>query len=150
MNVAGIDLSTYAIDVVKVPLDHDPEPVWHRFPLAGHDAFDRARTVRDAMPCRSSVFWDDVLAAGIEEPRGHSTGCIYRVQGAILSCLPPHLLAHPLTPSAWRKLVGLNGNASKLDVARFSDDLRQRPNEDWPQDAHDAHLIAIATRTLIT
>lgn len=150
MNVAGIDLSTHAVDVVKLHTTSD-EAHWHRFTLEGHDAFDRARTVRDALPCRTSEFWDDVIAIGIEHPAGHhGTMPLLRVQGAILACLPPHLLVHPLPPSAWRKTVGLKGNATKDDVGRFSDDLCPRPSQDWPQDAHDAHLIARATRQLIT
>jgi hypothetical protein len=155
VNVAGIDLSTHAVDVVKVPLDGDREPQWFRFPLIGSDAFDRARTVRDAMPCRSSEFWDDVMAIGIENPQARgpaaqNIAALHRVVGAVLACIPPHLLVHPLQPASWRKLVGLKGNATKWEVAGFSDDLRPRPSEDWPQDAHDAHLIARATRELIT
>lgn len=155
MNVAGADLSTFYVDVVKVPLEHDRQPEWHRFPLTGQDAFDRARSVRDAMPGRTSVFWDDVLAVGVEDPRGHSAGVIYRVQGAILSCLPPHLLVHPLIPSAWRKLVGLKGNASKEDAYTLAIQYVTSFGPDtWPlavpTDATDACCIALATRTLIT
>lgn len=150
MNVCGIDLSSHAIDIVKVPLDTDRAPEWHRFPLTGSDAFDRARSVRDAMPCRTSIFWDDTLAIGVEDPRGHGAGHIYRVQGSVLACLPPHLLVHPLIPSAWRKLVGLKGNAPHADYCRLSDDLLGPGSPDWPEDAHAAHLIARATRTLIT
>jgi hypothetical protein len=67
MNVVGIDLSTFHIDVVKIPLD-GTRADWHRFSLAGADAFDRTRSVADVMPGRASVFWDDVLAIGIEHP----------------------------------------------------------------------------------
>lgn len=149
--VAGCDLSTHAVDVVKVPLDQDRAPEWHRFPLAGSDAFDRARTVRDAMPCRSSVFWDDCLGIGIEHPAGHhGTGPLLRIQGAILSCLPAHLLVHPLPPSSWRKLVGLPGNASKADVRAWALAYGDDDENGWPQDAYDAYCIALATRALIT
>lgn len=149
--VAGCDLSTHAVDVVKVSLDHDRAPEWHRFPLTGSDAFDRARCVRDAMPCRSSVFWDDCLGIGIEHPAGHhGTGPLLRIQGAILSCLPAHLLVHPLPPSSWRKLVGLPGNASKADVADYAIDRDPDMFRGLPQDACDAYCIALATRALIT
>lgn len=155
MNVAGVDLSTRAIDIVKVPLDTVRAPEWHRFPLAGSDAFDRARSVRDALPGRTSVIWDDVLALGIEDPRGHGAGHIYRVQGAILSCLPAHLLVHPLIPSQWRKLVGLKGNASKEDAFTLAIQyVNSHGHNTWPlavpTDATDACCIALATRSLIT
>ena len=156
MNVLGIDLSSWFVDCVKVSLEVDRAPEWHRFPLAGQDAFDRARSVRDAMPGRSSVFYDDVLAIGIENPQARgpaaqNIAALHRVVGAVLSCLPPHLLVHPLQPAAWRKLVGLKGNATKDQVAFFA--LNHEAGDgfrDWPQDACDAYCIALATRALIT
>jgi hypothetical protein len=120
VKVAGIDLSTHAVDVVLVPLDGNEPPQWRRYPLDGPSSFDRARTVRDAMPPRTGGLWDDVLAIGIEDPRGHAAGHAYRIQGAILSCLPQSVLVQPWIPSAWRKAVGLPGNASKDDVAVFT------------------------------
>ncbi len=157
MRIAGIDYSTKAVDLVTIPHNGDGgAPEWHTFPLQGDDAFDRARDVALEMPGRASSFWDDILAIGIEHPGGHyGTGAMLRIQGAILSCLPAWVLVEPLPPAKWRKLVGLAGNASKDDVLRHS--LNQGfvwPDGyiagDWPQDAHDAHLIAQATRTLIT
>lgn len=147
MRVMGIDLSTRAVDVVTVPTN-ETQPEWWRFPLHGADAFDRTRSVREAMPPRSSIIYDDVLAIGIEHPAGHhGTRDLLRVQGAILACLPPHVLVHPLPPSSWRKLSGLKGNATKQQVAAHSYTLRCPP--EWPQDAHDAHLIARATIALL-
>ena len=146
MNVAGIDLSTHAVDVVLVPLDGNEPPEWRRYPLDGPSSFDRARTVRDAMPPRTGGLWDNVLAVGIEDPRGHSAGHAYRIQGAILSCLPASVLVQPWIPSAWRKAVGLKGNASKEDVVSWALGY----GDDWPQDAYDAFAIAVATRDAIT
>lgn len=147
--VAGIDFSTHAVDVVL--LDEDTlDAAWHRFLLeAFGDAFDRTRWVRDSMPSRS--WWEDhgVIAVGIEDPRGYGAGSLYRVQGAVLACLPTSLLVHPWIPSAWRKANGIPGNASKQAIEDHS--LAIQPCEilayapDWPQDAHDAHLIARAT-----
>lgn len=150
--IAGIDFSTRAVDVVLLDEDTDAA-TWHRFELAGADAFDRARSVRDAMP--GSRYWDDVLAVGIEDPRGYGAGSLYRIQGAILSRLPRRTLVHPLIPSSWRKTVGLPGNASKTDVAARVTVLRtaarplDAPDDPWPQDACDAYCIALATRTLL-
>lgn len=154
MYVMGIDISTFNVDCAKVSLNDDP-PQWHRFTLTGEDAFDRARSVRDAMPGRSTEFFDDLVGCGIEDPRGQSPGVIYRVQGAVLACLPPHLLVHPLVPSQWRRLVGLPGNATKERVMDWvlchSFDNGWRTSEpELEQDACDAYCVALATRSLIT
>jgi hypothetical protein len=148
--LAGIDYSTHAVDVVL--LDEDTgQATWHRTELKGADAFDRARRLRWAQPIPDNE-WEAVLAVGIEDPRGHNAGALYRVQGAILARLPSFLLVHPLIPSQWRKLVGLPGNASKAGVARWA--LKQPGIRDWPAatipfDATDAYCIALATQKLI-
>jgi hypothetical protein len=150
--IAGIDYSTRAVDVVLLDEDTDAA-TWFRSELHGADAFDRARDVNRAMVDDfGSEFWEDVLAIGIEDPRGYGSGSLYRVQGALLSCLPCDTLIHPLIPSAWRKTVGLPGNASKDAVYGFANFRRQQtddPFDYWAQDACDAYCIALATRTLI-
>ena len=154
VNVAGIDYSSHAVDVVLVPVDGGA-PSWHRFPLEGNDAFDRTRGVATVMPGRGSAFWDPILAVGIEHPAGRfGTRDMTRVQGAILSCIPDRVLVEPWPPAKWRKAVGLKGNATKHDVESYSYDATigmpgDWPRE-WPQDAHDAHCIALATRQAIT
>lgn len=156
MNVAGIDYSTRAVDVVLVPYDGADKPSWHRFPLTGADAFDRTRSVADVMPGRGSAWWDDVLAVGIEHPGGHhGTRDMLRLQGAILSCLPARVLVEPWPPSKWRKAVGLAGNAPKPQSREraWKDDPRFTGLTDWdgpPLDACDAYCIALATRQAIT
>ena len=147
--IAGVDFSSRAVDIVRLDEDSD-RAEWHRFLLAGDGAFDRTRSVRAAMP--GSSFWDDVLAVGIEEPCGHGAGRLMRVQGAILACVPAHKLVHPLMPSAWRKAVGLPGNASKEVVSEWAGPkLRPTvgPLLGIPFDATDAYCIALATRSLI-
>jgi hypothetical protein len=147
--IAGIDYSSRNIDVVLLDEDSDAA-TWRRFPLTGADAFDRTRSVRDAIYTRS--WWSDspVIAVGIEDPRGYNAGALYRIQGAILASFPDGLLVHPLIPSQWRKTVGLAGNASKDAVAERVRYLSLAAEENgWPQDACDAYCIALATRTLI-
>ena len=151
--VAGIDFSSNAIDVVHVHVDDLKPPIWNHYPLTGRDAFERTRTVGYVFPGRRSYVWDNVLAFGIEHPAGKfGTGAMMRVQGAVLACLPARVLVQPWPPAAWRKAVGLPGNASKADVASHArrtiwvDD----PTENWPQDAFDAFCIALATRAAIT
>lgn len=160
MRIAGIDFSTLAIDVVFVDLDDRLPPEWKHYKLHGDDAFDRTRSVRSAMPFQSC--WDDVLAIGIEEPTGKfKPGLGYRVQGAVLSMLPVDVLVKPWPPAAWRKAVGLPGNATKEQVFGWSLQALHRDPligptkwsvhcfDGWPQDAHDAHLIALATRAAV-
>jgi hypothetical protein len=145
--IAGIDYSTRAVDVVLLDEDSDAA-TWHRFPLEGADAFDRAREVMYLNAWLGGVsFWDSVVAIGIEDPRGYGAGSLYRIQGAILAELPRRTLVHPLIPSQWRKTVGLAGNASKTDVKAFVP--TRAWNVDWPQDACDAYLIALAPRILL-
>ena len=147
VTVAGIDYSTHDVDVVLVPMEGNAPPVWHRFVLSGTDAFDRTRSVADAMPGRASVFWDNVVGAGIEHPGGHhGTRDMLRVQGAILSCLPNRLLVEPWPPAKWRKAVNLPGNASKTLVADWAGGSLRG----WPNDACDAYCVALATRQAIT
>ena len=151
MNVAGIDFSSHAIDVVLVDVDGRQPPRWHRYPLTGADAFDRTRSVANSMPERSSAYWDNVLAVGIEHPAGKfGTGPLMRLQGAVLAQIPARMLVKAWPPGAWRKAVGLPGNATKGVVAWASIDLKTGAESDWPQDAHDAHLIALATQHAIT
>jgi hypothetical protein len=146
MFVAGIDYSTKAVDVVLIDEDAVGAPEWHRFPLGGlGDGFDRARTVRAAMPSRG--WWEDkgVIAVGIEDPRGYGAGFLYRVQGGILQCLPRDVLVQPWIPSAWRSRCDLPGNCSKQAVANRVG-LWVPSAADWPWDACDAYCIARATR----
>lgn len=169
MNVLGIDVSTFNVDIVTVALDDNRAPTWHRFPLTGSDAWERARSVAQAVPGPSSAFYDDTLAIGVEDPRGYGAGSIYRVQGAVLAQLPVAVLVHPWIPSAWRKRAGLPGNASKglIKTEAMSGAIRAwgRPTEwdengpknmtypawidEWTQDAWDAYCIALATRSAI-
>jgi hypothetical protein len=148
--IAGIDYSTRAVDVVLLDEDSDAA-TWHRFPLEGSDAFERARSVRDVLYMPGSEWWDEVLAIGIEDPRGFNAGALYRVQGAILACLPTRVLVQPWIPGQWRKAVGLPGNASKDAVAEWATwkgGLGAKAVF-WPQDACDAYCIALATRSVL-
>lgn len=149
MSVAGIDFSTRAVDVVEIDEDDGSLVEWHRFELVGPgDSFDRSRLVRDAMPPRG--WWTDrgIVAAGLEDPRGYGAGHLYRVQGAILACLPATLLVQPWLPSKWRTLAGLKGNATKDAVADHVENLGIAARN-WPQDACDAFCIARATRAVL-
>jgi hypothetical protein len=148
--ILGCDYSTKAIDFVLLDEDSD-DATWHHYPLRGGDAFDRARDVGRAVPGRAMTFWDNILAVGLEEPRGYNAGALYRIQGAVLACIPPARLVQPWIPSAWRHQVGLSGNAPKGAIAAHAGIIRgfAGASEVWPQDALDAFMIALATRSLI-
>jgi len=153
MNVAGIDFSSHAIDVVLVDVDGRQPPRWHRYPLTGADAFDRTRSVANSMPGRSSAYWDNVLAVGIEHPAGKfGTGPLMRIQGAVLAQIPARMLVKAWPPGAWRKAVGLAGNASKQRIAEWAtwEGGLGKDAVFWPQDATDAWCIALATQHAIT
>lgn len=152
VRIVGCDFSSKCIDLVALDVDSD-RATWHRFALAGADAFDRARSVRAAMPGGS--FWDDCLAVGIEQPRGRfALVDLGRIQGAVLSCLPSSLLVQPWNPASWRTAVGLAGNAPKEAVSLAVLDWRVQAetsafSDPWPQDACDAYCVALATRQLV-
>ena len=153
MLIAGCDYSTHNIDVIFLDLDTN-KAEWRRWELTGQDAFDRTRTIRETMPPRT--WWHDqgIVALGLEHPAGkHGTGTLMRVQGAILACIPTSLLVQPWAPAAWRKAVGLKGNASKEDVYTWAiRRINEQPNA-WPlavpHDATDAYCIARATSSRI-
>jgi hypothetical protein len=150
VSVCGIDYSSRAVDIVLLDEDTDAA-TWHRIGLDGADSFERARDVmylNSLLPSGYS-FWDSVIAIGIEDPRGYGSGSLYRIQGAILTRLPRRVLVHPWIPSAWRKAVGLPGNAPKKMVEFFVHTDPMQDRWDWPQDACDAFCIALATRSAI-
>lgn len=156
--IAGIDYSTHAIDVVLIDENDAKPPRWYGFELDGHDAFARTRSIRDTMPGAASSFWQDVLAIGIEEAQGVQKATVAKlkaIQGGVLACLPSGTLVQPWVPAAWRKAVGLPGNAPKATVADWVY-LRAVASPGythvvgWPQDPCDAYCIALATCLAIT
>lgn len=156
-SVLGIDLSSFAIDLVR--LDEETNAAeWTRVTL-GTDktpALDRLRNVALLMPPPS--FYDEVYLAAIEVPYGTgqagTQAKLNRVFGAVLACLPQSLHVWDVMPGAWRKELGLPGNASKTECAvavqrlRRAQDVYPRSLEVWPQDALDAYAVAFYARTV--
>lgn len=153
--VAGIDFSSFQADVVLLSEDDDTA-IHHvlEFGKTG-DAFERARRVREAFPSRG--WWlEHCVAVGIEDPRGAARNVdsvLYRIQGAILACLPQMLMVQPWKPGEWRKQLGIS-NVGKEAPAQFARD-RWAWNPTWvgvpepldrSQDAADAFCVAWATR----
>lgn len=149
--VAGIDLSSFAIDIVKLPRYGASGPKICSYSLGKNGtAFDRARNVRMAMPARTDEWWGDVVAIGIEEPFGRgmlSTAAGYRIQGAVLSCLPPLTLVEPWPPATWKARIKIGGNANKEAIFAFvmERENKARRSMGMSQDAADAYCIALAT-----
>mgnify|MGYP001352830482 CR=1 FL=1 len=147
MFVAGIDYSTRGIDTVLIDVDDILPPRQFAFPLSGQDAWERTREVRGW----SLQLSDDVLAVGLEQPRGHGSGALYRVQGALLSRIPRWLLVQPWIPSEWRRMIGLPGNAAKGVIENWVKTTDPTGSRDgWTQDACDAYCIALATASAIS
>ncbi len=151
MWVAGIDFDSHGIDLVL--LEEDSNHALHeRWPLIGFDAFDRAMKVPDLRQfVWDSTAWRNVIALGIEDPRGPSRTAdapIYRTQGAILACLPRDLLVQPWKPQAWRKQLGI-AHIGKPPIAEFASRHWLNPPQNARQDAYDAFCIAYATRMVM-
>jgi len=148
MWVAGIDFDSNGIDLVLLEEDSN-HALHHRWPLIGFDAFDRTQKVPDLrQPLWDSTAWRNVIALGIEDPRGASRTVdapIYRTQGAIIACLPRGLLIYPWKPQAWRKQLGVS-HIGKPPIAEFASHHWLDAPEKPTQDAWDAFCIAYATR----
>jgi hypothetical protein len=148
MTWVGIDYDTFAVHLVRVPEDDEARPTYHRLELEGEDAFTRLRQVSWEMP--GPGFWEDVVAAGIEEPGGkYVVGKLKGVQGAIIASLPDDLLVQAYQAGLWRALCGLPGNSSKQEVMSWVYH-RLDENPSWPQDACDAYCLAIAVSRQVT
>lgn len=142
MHVVGIDLSSRAIDLVKLA-ENDDEATWLSVPLVGANAWDRARTIRHAMP--PAIWWDDVYLCAVEQPFGPSRraqSVLMRAQGAILAAIPADIEVWEVTPQQWRTHLGVPNKVKpswSYFPPSFFDDY-------WPQDARDALAIALYAR----
>lgn len=122
--VVGIDLSTKAIDLVKLP-EETNDATWERANLNGGDAWARTLTIRDALPTAS--WWADVYLVAIEAPYGRAQGGtqakLNRVVGAIVSALPGALRRPErcwiVRPDEWKTELGLKKKPTVEDVERL-------------------------------
>lgn len=133
--VVGIDLSSKALDLVK--LDEDSNRAeWVRCELHGKDAWERTLHVRENLylgPPRTGDmflrerFWDDVYLVAIEAPYGSgqpgTQAILNRVVGAVAASLPAHLRAPErcwiVRPDEWKAHHGLKGKPTTLDLVRL-------------------------------
>lgn len=156
MIVVGADLSTFAIDLVRLDYDTD-QAEWHRVDLgdAKTPKLDRIRNIGHRMP--RGQWWDDVGLVGIERPAGKfGVADVAAAYGAVLARIPERVAVFQFRPAEWRKACGLPGNCSKLDVAEWVGRKRigaewassRTIPRSWNSDACDAYAIAYAARAI--
>lgn len=148
MNVAGIDVSSFAIDIVLLDDDTDAAR-WYRINSDRATPFERARRIAALFPRTS--WWDDrgVYLVGIEDPYSASKGVAKALgiaTGTVAARLPARLTVIQTAPTEWKRLYTGKANASKDDVRLLGCEVAGRA--DWPQDAYDALGIACAVREL--
>lgn len=149
----GIDLSSRAIDIVKLEEDSN-RAEWFRFSLEGASAWERTRVVRQALP--SASWWDDVYLAAVETPFPDQKGVLRRVQGAVMASIPPEVLVWEANASEWKRELGLKGKPSWEDIEARAPFHRVAAQGDAPsisisttddrQDCRDAYCIALWAR----
>jgi hypothetical protein len=145
--IGGIDLSSFAVDVVLLEDDTDAA-TWHRFDLTGRTPFERARSLRGVFPTRS--WWEEqgVWLLGIEDPYSASKGvakALGMATGAVAALLPRDLTVIQTAPTEWKRLTVGASNASKDQVARWAACFGFEPGD---LNATDAYAIARAIRLL--
>jgi hypothetical protein len=160
--IAGVDLSSEAIDVVLLDDDTD-KAEWLHFPIAykGSNAFGAARNVRDTLTAGGLTRggWVDrgVWLVGLEDPYSFNTGtakALALVTGALLACLPPQgaLEIRRTAPNEWqREFLQLGhplpkGTKQRKELVQRC--ARAHGFDPGNQDACDAYGIAWATRRL--
>lgn len=149
--VLGIDVSSHAIDMVKLD-ETTNDATWQRFRLVGRTAFERLRQVAEAMP--TATFYDDVYLVAIETPKTRflkSAGALFPVYGAVVAAIPGNLELWDVAPTVWRHGLGLPGNATKEQVALAAidlwDNIAQVAYLDGEtQDTYDAFAVALWAR----
>ena len=150
MLVAGIDLSTRALDVVTIPFDQDADlpPVWTHVPLADQDPsglawFYVCRRVRERI--RNRVDFDEIVLVAVERPMGHAQ-ILLPLFGAITAAIPAHCAVVFEPPQTWRKVTLGKGNATKDDAVEWA--LDHGAGRDWNDHACEAFGLAWAVREL--
>lgn len=144
MNTLGIDLSSRAIDLVLLD-ENQQRAQWQRVELDGATAFDRARDIAEKMPQPGWYEAHGVYLIAVEEPMGFQSRVLYRVQGAILACLPD-VPVWEVRPAAWKNALGLK-QTEKPNGTDFPG-MHTAVHEAWPQDALDALGVALYARDL--
>jgi hypothetical protein len=167
--VVGIDLSTRALDLVKLD-ESSNRAEWVRVELGviGRDktnAWARTLDVRQALdaylPAGMSAWFDDVYLVAIEAPYGRgqagTQAVLNRVVGAVAASLPARLRVPErcwvVRPDEWKTGLGLKGKPTNTGVLQLSN-MRGRitppsgmsPDAVADQNARDAYCLAMFAR----
>jgi len=157
--IAGIDLSTKAIDLVAINEDNPAQCEHHRIPL-NDPWWHSATSMRFRFTLNHTHNWleqRNVYLVGIERPYGPSRQTIaslHTILGAVLATLPVH--AFEISPADMRRELGLKTNCHKSTLHDAvwvavngppGDQTRWHqpdPLKGWPPDAYDAWAVAHA------
>lgn len=138
MSVVGIDLSTRALDLVKLHDDTNQaewvrveleRPEDKRLPEGIKPGWARTLRVRGSLfggfaADTDTTWFDDVRLVAIEAPYGYGSDVLNRVVGAISASLPAHLRSPErcwvVRPDEWKKGLGLKAKPTPDDIERIS------------------------------
>lgn len=161
-HIAGIDVSTTAVDIVL--LDEDTRtPTWTHCPLqpalqnGSRDDLRPARSAKNAIPGRSWWEHHGVVQVAVEDPfsnRLDTAKKLGRVVGAAACCLPPDMPVLLITPVEMRQWLSIEGRMTKEQLRGYAAE-HGAPVEEWNrdaelwglktiQDALDAYVVALA------
>jgi hypothetical protein len=156
--VVGIDLSTRALDLVKLD-ESSNRAEWVRCELEGKTAWERTLQVRDSViggsVLRWCQWWDDVYLVAVEAPYGHGSDLLNRVVGAIAASLPARLRAPErcwiVRPDEWKRGLGLKAKPSFTDLVVMTapdvpDFFDAHTFQNYDQNARDAYCLAMFAR----
>lgn len=148
--ILGIDVSSYAIDMVLLQDEPDQECTWHRATLGDQQTplLDRVIATRKLFPKPSEFDDHGIYAIAIEDPMSrfpHVAKSLGQVTGAVIARTPAHVQIIQTQPHEWRQLTGGKG-AKKADGIRWAQ--TELGHTTWSDDAYEAYCIARAVRTL--
>ena len=146
--IAGLDISTKLIAVVIISPKSGEIVRFDEYPIPslsklGNNKAERCRAVADT-GFQSNM--RGVISAYVEQPMGaqvKGVAEVERVVGAVIAAIPRKTSVSLISPSEWKKIVGLKGNAQKETIRELADSLYPAL-ENSSQDLHDASLIARA------
>ena len=160
-SVVGIDLSTKALDLVKLD-ETTNRAEWVRCELHGKTAWERTLSVRwgiviDPASPFGGNWWSDVYLVAIEQPMGRgkvgSTSVLNRVVGAVATSLPAHLRDPAqcwlIPPHEWKAGLRLKSKPTFDDIDRFAGTIDRQTGEIANDaNARDAYCLAMYARDL--
>jgi hypothetical protein len=154
--IAGVDISSFAVDLVLLDDDTDHAHEWKHILLPGSTPFERARALRLAIPSRS--WWEDqgVWLVGYEDPVGHhahTAKAMGLMLGAFAALLPSQLPTLGTQASEWQpRFTGWakqpRTSAERKALIRNAAHRRGFTGDEHTQDLFDAYGIAWVVRAL--